>query len=137
MSSRPVFVVSEVFAVNLNKQILLIRRSKTAPRRPLEWDIPGGWVEQDEHPMDAAIRELKEETGLVVPAVEQLLIRTEERDNEQITRHYYVAKVGSKQPTVKLSFEHDDYIWATAEKYNKIMLYKPHLEAFQSLVLVD
>ncbi len=30
------------------------------------WDIPGGFLEEDEHPEDGAVRELHEETGLAI-----------------------------------------------------------------------
>jgi 8-oxo-dGTP diphosphatase len=44
--------------------LLLIRRA----REPWAgyWDIPGGFCEADEHPADAAVREVREETGLAV-----------------------------------------------------------------------
>ncbi|HUU55040.1 MAG TPA: NUDIX hydrolase [Armatimonadota bacterium] len=36
------------------------------------WDIPGGFLDSDEHPADAAKREMMEETGLLVEPVEVL-----------------------------------------------------------------
>ncbi len=42
--------------------VLLIRRA--TPPRQGEWSLPGGRLEKDEAPADAALRELTEETGV-------------------------------------------------------------------------
>lgn len=44
---------------------LLLGRRAFEPSIGL-WDLPGGFVEEDEHPLDALVRELREETGLDV-----------------------------------------------------------------------
>jgi len=36
------------------------------------WDIPGGFLDEGEHPRDGAIREVKEETNLTISIVEFL-----------------------------------------------------------------
>jgi ADP-ribose pyrophosphatase YjhB (NUDIX family) len=50
--------------VTRNGQLLLVRRAHD-PWRGL-WDIPGGFCGPREHPADAAVREVREETGLHV-----------------------------------------------------------------------
>jgi ADP-ribose pyrophosphatase YjhB (NUDIX family) len=44
---------------------LLLARRACEPDAGL-WDLPGGFLEEDEHPYDAIRRELREETGLEV-----------------------------------------------------------------------
>ncbi|UZJ58281.1 NUDIX domain-containing protein [Pseudomonas sp. KU26590] len=43
-----------------DNQILYVRKSKS------RWNLPGGKVEADESPAQAAARELREETGLIL-----------------------------------------------------------------------
>ena len=43
-------------------EVLLIRRGK--PPRMGEWSLPGGRIEPGERAVDAALRELREETGV-------------------------------------------------------------------------
>jgi ADP-ribose pyrophosphatase YjhB (NUDIX family) len=49
-------------------RLLLVRRA----RDPYggTWDVPGGFLNEDEHPLDALRRELVEETGLAVEPVD-------------------------------------------------------------------
>ena len=44
------------------EEVLLIRRGK--PPRLGEWSLPGGRIEPGERAVDAALRELREETGV-------------------------------------------------------------------------
>lgn len=55
------------------------------------WSIPAGHVEQDEvHPIETAIRELKEETGLIVSPEElELFGVVAKKDNEDVIRVVY------------------------------------------------
>ena len=61
----PTFVTADAVVVQ-EGQVLLIQRLRR-PGRGL-WALPGGFVEADEFVIDAAVRELAEETGLKVDA---------------------------------------------------------------------
>jgi 8-oxo-dGTP diphosphatase len=49
-------------------EFLILKRNEEPFRG--RWDLPGGFVEMGESPADAAVREVKEETGLAVEPLE-------------------------------------------------------------------
>lgn len=53
-------------------QVLMLWRHRFVPDR-WGWELPGGLVDADEEPTDAAMRELEEETGYRAESVEHLI----------------------------------------------------------------
>jgi 8-oxo-dGTP diphosphatase len=64
-------VSADIVVVDLKKRSLLLIRRKKDPFAG-GWALPGGFMDMDESAADAAIRELKEETGLDVSRVQQI-----------------------------------------------------------------
>jgi len=70
--------------------VLLVQRG----REPLKghWSLPGGLVELGESLQTAVIREIEEETGLLVEPVELIeLLDRIHREGERIRYHYVIA----------------------------------------------
>lgn len=62
--------VAAVAFIHNNSEVLLVRRAMEPEKG--KWALPGGYVDANEDPRHAAIREVKEETGLEV-AITRLL----------------------------------------------------------------
>jgi ADP-ribose pyrophosphatase len=58
--------VATVLAVTPEDEVLLVRLYKHGAGR-VELELPGGMIDPGEHPLDAAARELREETGFASP----------------------------------------------------------------------
>lgn len=118
-----------------HKEVLLIQR-KNNPFKG-KWALPGGFVETDE-PLDvAALRELKEETGILLNKICQVgAFGSPDRDPRQrvVTIAYYSflkqdqeikadtdasdAKWFDLKELPKLAFDHSNILQRALSKYN-------------------
>ena len=71
-----------------------------------KWGIPKGHIQENEKPLDGAIRELSEETQIILNKTPELA-NTYKKDNGG-TFYLYVLK-GTKKFTPRLDHEHTDW----------------------------
>jgi len=85
-------------AVKRDDSILLIQR-KYPPMQGC-WGLPGGFVERDEDPLDAVLRELKEETNLIGSNPELMMVMGDpSRDpRKHIVSIVYAVTVDESEP---------------------------------------
>lgn len=101
---------TDAAVLNDKGQLLVLNRSdKTG------WCLPCGWVDIGEDPASAAVREVKEETGLTVEALGCIAISTKGPGETQNIQHQVntiiVMKFLFSPIKIKLSHEHIDYKW--------------------------
>jgi 8-oxo-dGTP diphosphatase len=76
---------------------VLLGRRKFDPGAGL-WDIPGGFIDEHEHPIEALHRELREETGLEIEPNELLGIWMQEYDGRTVLCLTWLAvETGGKE----------------------------------------
>ena len=96
-------------------KVLLIRESEQYEdgAEVGKWDVPGGRIESNEHVREGLLREVQEETGLIVIASELLGVFDgfPEIKGEQchVVRIYFLCQCSSN--VVVLSKDHDHYDW--------------------------
>lgn len=105
------FDSAHVVIKNNTGAVLLLKRSENDEWMPGKWSLPGGGKREEETLTQAAIREIKEETGLdVMPEDLQFL-----QDISQKQDHAFFL-TNKAIGTVKLDSENSEFIWADVNK---------------------
>jgi len=95
-------------------KVLIIQRGSECPHNIGKWEFPCGKMEQGESTLDCAIRELKEETGLIANWVFQPAKITERSDSGWIFFCYDMLYLTMTQQFVIMEKgKVDDYAWVT------------------------
>lgn len=104
-----------MLVVRDRRLLVLMREEDDYPLFKGIWDVPGGIVESGEDPLEAAVRETEEETGLAVTDVKPL--REWEHKWTRGRRFTVSTFVGWEyHGEVRLSVEHSAHAWMTPEE---------------------
>jgi len=74
---------SKIYSVNLFYQLKDGRVLGVSRRTDhIDWGLPGGKVDEDETPIEALVREVKEETGLTIDETKCTIVYERPGDND-------------------------------------------------------
>lgn len=134
MRVRDTRIVAKVVLVTENGDILLLRRSKSDVRRPLQWDLPGGAVDEGEPYDVAAARETHEEAGIVIAPHDLMLGFTmaDNTDKGNVCWLFYVACIPGEL-LVTLSHEHTEFAWVPLSDACSYILYERQQRALKHI----
>ena len=112
---------------------LLIKRSKIKRGLPnvypYYWDIPGGSVEENELPREAALREAMEEVNQKI-RIDKIIHEDSQFDASQetvFTRLVYTGRIMEQHDIILDPEEHSDFVWITSLKDLEDELIVPYL----------
>ena len=106
--------------IEKNGQYLLIKRSKIKRGLPnvypCYWDIPGGSVEENELPREAALREAMEEVNQKI-RIDKIIHEDSQFDASKdtvFTRLVYAGRFLEERNIILDPEEHTDFIWLSS-----------------------
>lgn len=121
-----------------NRKILLLKKNDLSTEGNT-WCMPGGKLEQNETPLQAVIREAKEETGILllpeeINLTQTIYVRILTPKQDYILHLFKTVlhRSQSSDYTVMLSQEHTDYLWVNPVEAQQLNLLPGGKEILES-----
>jgi len=113
-------------------RVLLVRRA-IDPQKGC-WDLPGGFLEVDEHPEQALRREIKEELDISIEVMGFLGIYMDRYDYDEAGGHtlniYYHARIAAGEP--RPASDIDQWGWFASDEIPSNMAFTNNKEALRT-----
>ena len=124
--------VTTCLLIDEQDNLLILKRSDKVSTYRSQWGGIAGYIEEDEAPLETALKEIQEEAGLLENDIELI----KQVDPVQITDYYdgkrydweifvFIFKT-EKKDKIKIDWEHSEYKWippSEIAKYDTV----PHL----------
>ncbi len=115
--------------IQKNNQYLLLKRTVKSKNFPELWDFPGGKLEPGETPTQAIIREVEEETALVIIPEKEIKTTSFKRDHLDLFFHYFTPS--NHKGNIQLSPDHTAFKWVKKEQMSTLNLHPSVIEFFK------
>ena len=109
MQTKPFVLSAKVIVRDREGRCLLLRRAMSSHGNPGKWDFPGGKIDPGETFDQGLLREIREETGLVVTLGAVAGAAESELRDKRVA--YMLLEARFEEGTVRLSEEHDQFAW--------------------------
>lgn len=96
-----------------NGKVLIVQRAADEKFLPNIWEQVGGKVEWGENPLAGLVREVKEEAGITVKALQPYYVSDYTPNDERHMIEIGIICEVIGNPDITLSPEHQAYAWAT------------------------
>ncbi len=116
-------------------KILMLKRSPHSVQGGLWTAAPGGKLDSGESPLDAAIREVREETGIVLDPkkIESKGSYLCSFGDIEYLLHIFFTRLDALPILTIAPNEHTDSLWATLEEALKLPLMRGGIECLQTV----
>lgn len=115
-------LVVEAIIINFKGEILLNKRSKFKNKYPSMWESTGGFCIKGENSLQAILRELREELGIIINESDAVFYKTLRDDNAKDFKDIWLFR---KNLEIKdLSYTDGEVIdskWVTIDEFEKMI----------------
>jgi 8-oxo-dGTP diphosphatase len=119
-NQKPFKLSVKVLIIDANNCCLVLRRSSSSKANAGKWDFPGGKIDPGESFEEGLIREVQEETGLSISL--RGVIGAGESESPSARIAYLMMKAIPASGEVRLSDEHDEYLWVDCRELRTVDL---------------